>query len=55
MADEPEISLHVAWQETLAHNIKILNPAAQIIFATHSPDVVGPDQNKLIQMERCIK
>lgn len=55
MADEPEISLHVAWQETLAHNIKILNPAAQIIFATHSPDVVGPDQNSLIKMENCIK
>lgn len=55
MADEPEISLHVAWQETLATNLKMLNPAAQIIFATHSPDVVGPDQNKLIRMERCIK
>ena len=55
MADEPEISLHVAWQENLAKNIKILNPAAQIIFATHSPDVVGPDQDCLIHMDRCIK
>lgn len=55
MADEPEISLHVAWQETLAQNIKSLNPSAQIIFATHSPDVVGEHQSNLINMERCIK
>lgn len=55
MADEPEISLHVAWQETLAKNIKSLNPSAQIIFATHSPDVVGEHQGNLINMERCIK
>ncbi|MFJ2336973.1 AAA family ATPase [Pseudomonas protegens] len=55
MADEPEISLHVAWQESLAKNIKKLNPAAQIIFATHSPDVVGPSQASLIRMEHCIE
>lgn len=55
MADEPEISLHVAWQESLAKNIKSLNPAAQVVFATHSPDVVGPDQSCLIHMDRCIK
>ncbi|HEJ2571811.1 TPA: ATP-binding protein [Pseudomonas aeruginosa] len=55
MADEPEISLHVAWQESLAKNIKNLNPAAQIVFATHSPDIVGPDQDRLIHMDRCVK
>ncbi|SPO67440.1 AAA family ATPase [Pseudomonas sp. JV241A] len=55
MADEPEISLHVAWQESLAKNIKSLNPAAQIVFATHSPDVVGANQDRLIHMDRCIK
>lgn len=55
MADEPEISLHVAWQEVLAKNIKSLNPAAQIIFATHSPDVVGAEHERIIFMEQCIK
>ncbi len=55
MADEPEISLHVDWQEGLAKNIKSLNPAAQIVFATHSPDVVGANQNCLIHMDRCVK
>ncbi len=55
MADEPEISLHVSWQENIASNIKSLNPSAQIIFATHSPDVVGAHKEKLIKMESCIK
>ena len=55
MADEPEISLHAAWQESLAKNIKSLNPAAQIVFATHSPDVVGANQDRLIHMDRCVK
>jgi len=55
MADEPEISLHVDWQEGLAKNIKSLNPAAQIVFATHSPDVVGANQHCLIHMDRCVK
>lgn len=54
MADEPEISLHVDWQESLASNIKALNPAAQIVFATHSPDVVGMHQDYLVHMDECI-
>lgn len=41
IADEPELSLHVDWQESLVTNILELNPNAQIIFATHSPDIVG--------------
>lgn len=55
MADEPELSLHIDWQEKLASNIKSLNPSAQIIFATHSPDVVGQFQDQLTHMENCIK
>jgi predicted ATPase len=55
MADEPELSHHIDWQESLAVNIKSLNPAAQIIFATHSPDVVGVYQDYVSHMEDCIK
>ncbi|WP_447758170.1 AAA family ATPase [Aeromonas veronii] len=51
IADEPEISLHIMWQEYLTDTILELNPNAQIIFATHSPDVVGSYQNKIINME----
>lgn len=52
IADEPELSLHVEWQELLTVAIAKLNPNAQIIFATHSPDIVGAHQNKIIDMER---
>lgn len=41
IADEPELSLHVVWQERLVNYIREINPAAQVIFATHSPDIVG--------------
>lgn len=51
IADEPELSLHVIWQEQLTGAISKLNPNAQIIFATHSPDIVGEDQDNIIDME----
>lgn len=41
IADEPELSLHVEWQEQLIRNLRRLNPSAQILFATHSPDIVS--------------
>lgn len=51
IADEPELSLHVSWQEQLTQSINRLNPNAQIIFATHSPDIVGVHSKKIINME----
>lgn len=39
--DEPEISLHVDWQEDLISNIRKLNENVQIIIATHSPFIVS--------------
>lgn len=53
ISDEPELSLHVAWQSVLFENVRRLNPACQIICATHSPDIVGPFQNRVIQVEDC--
>lgn len=41
MIDEPEISLHVDWQRTLIAAMHTLNPKAQIIVATHSPEVMA--------------
>ncbi|MCD8266349.1 MAG: ATP-binding protein [Prevotellaceae bacterium] len=40
LMDEPEISLHVEWQERLIGLIRDLNPEAQIILTTHSPAVI---------------
>ena len=38
--DEPEVSLHVEWQQQLVSLIRDLNPNAQIILKTHSPAVI---------------
>jgi predicted ATPase len=51
IADEPELSLHIDWQERLTTSIAELNKNAQIIFATHSPDIVGAHAENIIDME----
>lgn len=38
--DEPEVSLHIEWQEKLIRLIRELNPHVQIILTTHSPAVI---------------
>lgn len=38
--DEPEVSLHMDWQQRLIDLILELNPNVQIILTTHSPAVV---------------
>ena len=38
--DEPEISLHIEWQQQLISLIRDLNPNTQIILTTHSPAVI---------------
>lgn len=38
--DEPEVSLHIEWQQRLIALIRDLNPSAQIILTTHSPAVI---------------
>ncbi len=38
--DEPEVSLHVDWQQRLIDMILQLNPNVQIVLTTHSPAVI---------------
>ena len=38
--DEPEVSLHVEWQQRLINLIRELNPNVQIILTTHSPAMI---------------
>ncbi len=38
--DEPEISLHIEWQQQLISLIRELNPNVQIILSTHSPALI---------------
>ncbi len=40
MIDEPELSMHVDWQEQLLAAMQSINPDCQLIVATHSPEVM---------------
>lgn len=38
--DEPEVSLHIEWQQRLIAMVRDLNPNVQVILTTHSPAVI---------------
>ena len=39
--DEPELSLHIAWQEIFVDSILEASPNTQFILATHSPSIIS--------------
>lgn len=39
--DEPEISLHIRWQENFISSLLKASSNTQFIIATHSPDIIG--------------
>jgi predicted ATP-dependent endonuclease of OLD family len=50
--DEPEIYLHIDWQEQLIKIIRSLNENVQVILATHSPALVMKGwMDKVTEME----
>lgn len=50
IVDEPELSLHMRWQEMLIGALLEGNKNNQFIFATHSPEIVGYLTNHCIQV-----
>lgn len=40
IVDEPELSLHIDWQEKFVAAVRTANPSAQLILATHSPAII---------------
>ena len=38
--DEPELSLHIQWQELFVDSIITANPNIQYVLATHSPSII---------------
>jgi predicted ATP-binding protein involved in virulence len=39
--DEPELSLHITWQEIFVDSIKEASPKTQFILATHAPTIIS--------------
>jgi predicted ATP-dependent endonuclease of OLD family len=52
VADEPELSLHVIWQEKLLSSLTKLAGRCQFIVATHSPDIAAGFGDKVIDLAR---
>lgn len=52
LMDEPELSLHVYWQEKLIDTLRKLNPNCQLIIATHSGSIFSQGyEDKIFWME----
>lgn len=52
LMDEPELSLHVFWQEKLIDTLRKLNPNCQLIIATHSGSIFSQGyEDKIFWME----
>jgi predicted ATP-dependent endonuclease of OLD family len=52
VADEPELSLHVTWQEKLLRALTSLAGRCQFIVATHSPDIASGFGSKIIDLAK---
>lgn len=52
VVDEPELSLHLSWQNIFVQKTLQVNDKIQLIFATHSPEFVGHYRNKMFRLER---
>ena len=48
--DEPELSLHLAWQSRYLEAVTEANPRAQFIVATHSPEIAAPFEDRIIDI-----
>ena len=52
--DEPEASLHLAWQRKFVESIQRVNGSIQLVFATHSPEIIGKYANNAVKLQRKI-
>ncbi|RYB01486.1 AAA family ATPase [Lichenibacterium ramalinae] len=48
--DEPELSLHLKWQEMFIESLQEANPEVQLIMATHSPAIILDRDEKCVDL-----
>ena len=53
LIDEPEISLHVVWQEYFLEDIRDITVVADVdlLIATHSPDIINDRRRLVVELE----
>lgn len=52
IVDEPELSLHMSWQSIFVEKALSINKNVQLIFATHSPEIIGKYRDKMFKLEK---
>ena len=52
--DEPEASLHLAWQKSFVESIRRVNNSIQLIFATHAPEIIGKYSDHAVKLQKKI-
>lgn len=50
MIDEPELSLHLKWQNQYVQSVIKANPNAQFILATHAPEIAQKYEENCIEL-----
>lgn len=51
LIDEPELSMHIEWQNSLIAGMRQLNPECQLIIATHSPEIMADlDETRIFRL-----
>ena len=50
--DEPELSLHIRWQDKFIETLLTASEKTQFILATHSPDIVGEHKLKNVKINK---
>ncbi|MGR5240806.1 AAA family ATPase [Photobacterium damselae] len=48
--DEPELSLHISWQDMFVDAVLEASPDLQLILATHSPSIIGGRNNMYVPL-----
>lgn len=54
IVDEPEASLHLEWQSKFVSKILEVDKNIQLIFATHSPELIGKYRTNAIELVKTI-
>ncbi|MEZ9733440.1 AAA family ATPase [Vibrio cyclitrophicus] len=52
IVDEPELSLHISWQDMFVDAIREASPNLQIILATHSPSIIGGRNSMYVPLNK---
>ncbi len=50
IVDEPELSLHLRWQELFVSAVRNVNAKLQVILATHSPAIILDDESHCVDL-----